>query len=68
MELLYLRCSFLFSVVVYGHWAKVTINGICNFLGIRCLRIPYNPVRSQAINSAVKTSTGNIKPVGVKDA
>ncbi|KAF8469648.1 CDP-alcohol phosphatidyltransferase [Kalaharituber pfeilii] len=41
-ELLYLRLSFLFSTVVYGRWAMVVINSICDFLGIKCLSIPYH--------------------------
>lgn len=41
-ELLYLRCSLAFAVVVYFRWAFLVIDSICAFLGINCLTIPYD--------------------------
>ncbi|KAF8456207.1 CDP-alcohol phosphatidyltransferase-domain-containing protein [Terfezia claveryi] len=68
-ELLYLRLSFLFSAIVYGHWAKMTINGICDFLGIKCLTIPYKQSNATATpNGATKMSVRKARSGSVKDA
>ena len=55
-ELLYLRFSFIFSVVVYGRWAMLVINGICAYLGIKCLRIPYK--KPGEVSHSTSTANG----------
>jgi len=68
-ELLYLRLSFLFSALVYGHWAKMTINGICDYLGIKCLRIPHKTSSITAtLNGTNKLSVRKTRSGSVKDA
>lgn len=68
-ELLYLRLSFLFSAIVYGHWAKMTINSICEFLGIKCLTIPYKQSNATApLNGGTKVSVRKARSDSVKDA
>ncbi|OAA63747.1 sn-diacylglycerol cholinephosphotransferase [Niveomyces insectorum RCEF 264] len=39
-ELGYLWAYLFFALVVYGRWAYLVINSICNFLGIHALTIP----------------------------
>ena len=54
-ELLYLRCYFGFSAVVYGTWAYTVINSICDYLGISCLTIPRERRRAvSAVNGESK--------------
>ncbi|KAG0635620.1 hypothetical protein HOY80DRAFT_1011744 [Tuber brumale] len=43
VELWYLRGYFIFAAIVYFRWAMLVIDGICGYLGIRCLSIPYTP-------------------------
>jgi ethanolaminephosphotransferase len=45
-EAWYLRAYFVFATVVYGRWAVLVINSICNYLGIRCLTIPPEKVEA----------------------
>jgi len=40
-ELWYLRGYLVFAVSVYARWAHLVIGAMCDFLGIKCLRIPY---------------------------
>ena len=53
VELWYLRGYFVFAVIVYFRWAMLVIDGICGYLGIQCLSIPYTPApRAGGINGA----------------
>lgn len=53
VELWYLRGYFVFAVIVYFRWAMLVIDGICSYLGIQCLSIPYTPApHPGALNGA----------------
>lgn len=55
-ELYVLWVFFALSAIVYGIWASTVINKFCEFLGIRCLKIPHSGERV-----AVSSSTqGNL--------
>ncbi|RPA86834.1 Choline/ethanolaminephosphotransferase [Ascobolus immersus RN42] len=41
-ELWFLRGYFVFAVTIYARWAHLVIGAMCEFLGIRCLHIPYD--------------------------
>jgi ethanolaminephosphotransferase len=40
-ELWFLRGYLVFAISVYARWAHLVIGAMCEFLGIRCLHIPY---------------------------
>ncbi|KAI9323205.1 hypothetical protein BX666DRAFT_1884291 [Dichotomocladium elegans] len=52
MEYLALWVLFSFSVVMYGIWASLVIDGFCRFLGISCLVIRHAEQRAVASSSA----------------
>lgn len=46
-ELWYLRGYFAFAAAVYGRWAVLVIDSICDYLGINCLTITEKPAPGQ---------------------
>lgn len=44
LEHRYLQATFVLSAIVYGRWAYIVINKICDYLGINCLTIPSRPL------------------------
>ncbi|KAL1933154.1 hypothetical protein VTP01DRAFT_8832 [Rhizomucor pusillus] len=54
-ELYVLWVFFALSAIVYGIWASTVINKFCEFLGIRCLKIPHSGERV-AVSSSTQAS------------
>ncbi|OZJ02581.1 hypothetical protein BZG36_04189 [Bifiguratus adelaidae] len=46
-EYRYLQAFFCFAVLAYANWAYLVIDRFCNYLGIKCLSIPYPPKKTQ---------------------